>query len=72
MVVPNGGNSRTKHSFVTFYNKEAERAIREYLGYRSLDKDVKLFPASIWCLRKGFIQFEKKTGVRIRPQVLRE
>jgi hypothetical protein len=43
MIVPRGGTSRTKRTWVTFYNEEAEEALREYLGsFQGLNKEEKL------------------------------
>ena len=71
MVAPKGG-SRTKRCWVTFYNEEAERALKEYLGSRELERDAKLFPVSEGYFRKLCKKFEEETGIRITPQVLRE
>ena len=44
VVIPRGSSSRTKRAWVTFYNEEAEKALKEYLGsFDGLDKDEKLF-----------------------------
>jgi integrase len=73
MIVPRGGTSRTKRTWVTFYNEEAEEALREYLGsFQGLNKEERLFPVSDGYFRKKYRKFEKETGVRISPQVLRE
>jgi intergrase/recombinase len=73
MIVPRGGTSRTKRTWVTFYNQEAEEALREYLGsFQGLNKEERLFPVSDGYFRKKYRKFEKETGVRISPQVLRE
>jgi integrase len=73
MIIPNGGTSRTKRTWITFFNEEAEKALKEYLAsFKGLDKDAKLFPVGSFCLRKAFMKFERETGVRIRPQILRE
>jgi integrase len=72
MIIPNGG-SRTKKTWVTFYNEEAEKALKEYLGsFNNSNKDAKLFPASESYFRKQCRGFEKERGIRITPQVLRE
>ncbi|MCC6019615.1 MAG: site-specific integrase [Candidatus Verstraetearchaeota archaeon] len=47
MVIPEKDSSRTKMSRITFYNDEAEEALRKYLGlFNTLDKNGKLFPVS--------------------------
>jgi len=32
MVIPKGSSSRTKRTWITFYNDEAEKALKDYLG----------------------------------------
>ena len=73
MVIPRGGSSRTKRAWVTFYNEEAEQALKEYLGsFDGLDREAKLFPVTETYFRKRCKAFETQTGIRITPQVLRE
>jgi len=44
MVIPEKDSSRTKMSWITFYNDEAEKALREYLGsFDILEKSRRLF-----------------------------
>jgi integrase len=72
MIIPRGG-SRTKRTWVTFYNHEAEEALREYLGsFSNLKREKKLFPFGEHYFRNRCKQFEKERGVKITPQVLRE
>ena len=72
MIIPNGG-SRTKKTWITFFNEEAEKALKEYLGsFNTSNKDAKLFPVSESYFRKQCQGFEKERGIRITPQVLRE
>jgi integrase len=73
MVIPEKDSSRTKMSWITFYNDEAEEALRKCLGlFNTLDKDGRLFPVSEAYFRKKCKAFERKTGIRITPQILRE
>jgi len=73
MIIPKGSSSRTKRSWITFYNDEAEEALKEYLGsFNGLDKEAKLFLASEIYFRKRCKAFERETGIRISPQILRE
>ncbi len=74
MIFPKGG-SRTKRVWVTFYNEEAEEALKEYLGsFEGLKsrKEEKLFPVSEKYFRIRYRTFESWNGIRITPQVLRE
>jgi integrase len=73
MVIPEKDSSRTKMSWITFYNGEAEEALREYLGsFDSLEKSRRLFSVSEAYFRRRCKAFERKTGIRITPQILRE
>jgi integrase len=73
MIIPEKDSSRTKMSWITFYNDEAEEALREYLGsFNGLEKDRKLFPVTETYFKKRCKAFERKTGIRITPQILRE
>ena len=73
MVIPRSGSSSTKHTWITFYNEEAERALRDYLGsFKNLDKEAKLFPVCEGYFSERCKAFERETGIRITPQILRE
>lgn len=71
MVIPRKRSSRTKHTFVTFYNEECEKVLREYLSNRKERSSDRLFAIShekfceIW--RTGY----EKTDIKITPRVLR-
>jgi integrase len=71
MIIPSGHAGNTKRSWVTFFNGEAEQALRKYLTTRR-DGSPKLFRIS----PQGFIDVWKhasqESGVRVTPQVLRE
>jgi integrase len=69
MITPNK-NSRTKNSYITFFNAEAEVVLKKYLDTRN-HKYSTLFPATR-TLNKIFTRIKKKTGINITPQVLRE
>jgi len=73
MIIPKGSTSRTKRTWITFYNDEAEEALKEYLGsFNGLNKEAKLFPVSENYFRKRCSAFKKETGIKISPQILRE
>jgi hypothetical protein len=60
-------------SWITFCNDGVERAFREYLGlFSNLDKNGRLFLVSEAYFKKECKAFERKTGIRITPQILRE
>jgi len=68
-----GDSSRTKRTWITFYNDEAEDALKEYLGsFESLNKQARLFPVTETYFRKRWIAFEKERKLKLSPQVLRE
>jgi len=70
---PEKDSSRTKMSWITFYNDEAEEALKEYLGsFDILEKSRRLFSVSEAYFRRRCKAFERKTGIRITPQILRE
>jgi site-specific recombinase XerD len=47
MIAPKGNSSRTKHTWITFYNEEAEATLKEYLGSsKTLNKEARLFPVT--------------------------
>jgi len=68
MIKPTKNQSRTKHTWISFFNAEAEKALREYLVSRR-DTDLRLFPmVNLKLIKKAC----KETGIHITPQVLRE
>ena len=71
MVVPNNHSGNTKRSWVTFFNEEAERALREYLSIRD-DDSPKLFRISPHTFIRIWKEGYDRTGVKITPQVLRQ
>lgn len=72
MIVPIMRQSRTKHTWITFYNKEAERLISEYITNRQMVEKDRLFPVTETYFRKKCLKIEEKNGIRITPQILRE
>jgi site-specific recombinase XerD len=71
MIVPNGHDGGTKRSWVTFFNHEAERALKEYLATRK-DGSPKLFRISPQTFIDVWRYACQDSGIRITPQVLRE
>ena len=70
MIIPDKNGSRTKRTWVSFFNEEAKEALEEYLATR-IDDDPRLFRLS---LRQThfFAVARVKTDLQITPQVLRE
>jgi integrase len=71
MVIPNNHNGGTKRSWVTFFNEEAERALKEYLATRK-DGSPKLFRISTHAFLDVWKYASQESEVKITPQVLRE
>ena len=69
MLIPSH-NSRTKHSYISFYNEEAERELKEYLRQNHLDS--KLFSVTWNAYYKAQRKVHKKTVVKVNPQILRQ
>jgi len=68
LIKPRKNQSRTKHTWISFFNEEAEKTLNEYLVTRK-DSDPRLFPiVNLKLIKKAC----KETGIRITPQVLRE
>jgi integrase len=70
MIIPRH-ESKTKRSFITFYNEEAESLLKEWLKIRPKRTD-KLFPMNTNKSHRIFMEARKKTGINITPQILRE
>ena len=73
MVIPPNEGSRTKKTWVTFFNEETLEALKAYLGpLENLDPKRKLFLVTETYFRKRCNAFYKETGIKITPQTLRE
>jgi len=71
MIIPNNHDGGTKRSWVTFFNEEAELALKEYLATRK-DGSLKLFRISPHSFIDIWKYASRESGIRITPQVLRE
>ncbi len=71
MVKPENSSSRTKRTWVSFFNCEADEILRQYLANRDND-DERLFPISRRWLERTFQNTSKRSGIQITPQMLRE
>ncbi len=69
MLIPNIHNGQTKHSWITFYNSEAEAIMKQYLNGKN--SDGKVFDISRNQVARIFQENNKKTGIKIAPQTLR-
>ncbi|TET26548.1 MAG: hypothetical protein E3J73_04285 [Candidatus Bathyarchaeum sp.] len=70
MIIPNNHNGDTKRSWVTFFNEEAEQALRGYLKTRT-DSNPKLFRISPQTFIDIWKYASQDSEVKITPQVLR-
>jgi len=71
-IVPAKNESETKHSWVSFYNNEAEALLRDYLRIKNLSRSLRLFPFARVKERNLWRSAREKTGLEITPKVLRE
>jgi len=71
MITPNGHEGETKKSWLSFYNDEAEKVLKEYLATRK-DKSNKVFRMSRDHTRKFWEKTREKMSLNITPQRLRE
>jgi len=71
IILPKTDGSRTKRTWATFFNEEAERALRECFGRcKGLTSDSKLFAEK--AVRKTFKRGQERAGIHITPKVLRD
>jgi integrase len=71
ILTPNKENNESKHTWVSFYNGEAEKALNEYLSSRK-DSHSRLFPISKRHVLRIFKRAFEATGIKITPQMLRD
>jgi integrase len=77
MIIPNNGRGTfraTKNTFVTFFNSEAKRVLKQFISLREIGEEEKIF-------RKGFgksgvtYRWQKaaeKCGIKLKPSDLRD
>lgn len=70
MILPNH-DSKTKRSYITFYNNEAEEVLKQWLKIRPKNSE-RLFPIKTNEKHRIFTKAIQKTGLKITPQILRE
>ena len=64
-------DSRTKRTWVTFYNEEAEKYLKKYLE-KHRSNDGRLFHFSSTSVGRMRNVIKEKTGIHITPQILRD
>jgi integrase len=73
MITPNShGSSRTKHSYVTFYNEETEEVLRQYLESKRKDTRYIFTHDRTGFLNNPWKEVKEETGIYITPRILRE
>lgn len=72
MITPNNHNGETKKSWVSFYNEEAELALKEYLAKKKPSRSERLFPMQRDEVIELWKSAREKTGIDITPQKLRQ
>jgi len=72
MVLPNMTSTATKKRWASFFNQEAEQALREYLNGQEANGDQRLFPWRGDRIDKWFRNASEKSGIKITPKVLRD
>jgi integrase len=71
MIKPKFHNGETKKVWVSFFNMETARVLKQYLESRK-DSNPKLFPMGTSYRERLWFNARAKTALRITPQTLRE
>jgi len=71
MVKPEHNKSRTKRTWISFFNCEAAKLLKQYLANRD-DDNERVFPISRRRIEKIFNNASKISKIYITPQTLRE
>jgi len=72
MITPENHRGETKKSWVSFYNEEAELALKEYLATKKPSRSQRLFPMQQDEVVELWKATREKTGIDITPQKLRQ
>ncbi|KXA98218.1 hypothetical protein AKJ40_03525 [candidate division MSBL1 archaeon SCGC-AAA259M10] len=70
MIEPNH-NSKTKRSYISFYNQETEKVLKKFLPHRKED-DERLFQVGESNVHRKFRKISEKANVKIIPKMLRK
>jgi integrase len=70
MIKPKTHTGDTKKAWISFFNEECEKALKQYMETRS-DNNPKLFPLARKIERRLWYQSREKTGLTVTPQGLR-
>jgi integrase len=72
MITPNNHLGDTKKSWCSFYNEEAEHALKEYLPTKKQLRSKRIFPMQRHEVVDLWKSAREKTGLNITPQKLRQ
>ena len=72
MITPDNHRGETKKSWVSFYNEEAEEALKEYLETKKHSRSQRLFPMQRDEVVELWKAAREKTGMSITPRKLRQ
>jgi intergrase/recombinase len=72
MITPDSHEGETKKSWVSFYNDEAELALKKYLATKKQSRSQRLFPMQRQEVVELWKVAQDKTGINITPQKLRQ
>ncbi len=74
MIIPKGHIGNSKHSWVSFYNEEAEEVLRKYLDLMTVFQKSKgkLFPISSRDFQLEWKEARVRTGLQIKVKDLRD
>ena len=72
MITPRNHEGETKKSWVSFYNEEAEQALKEYLATKKHSRSDRLFPMQRREVVELWRPAREKTGINVTPQMLRQ
>jgi integrase len=72
MAMPDKGTGSTKNTWVTFWNDEADRELRDYLAGRDFASEQRIFPFARSTLKRDWSFASKETDIGITPQKLRQ
>jgi len=70
-IVPNCHSGETKHSYLSFYNDEAEACLRQHEETRCIQGE-KLFAIGHETFLRAWNAARKKTGIYLKPKDLRD
>jgi integrase len=72
MITTDNHKGETKKSWVSFYNDEAEQALKEYLATKKPSRSERLFPMQRDEVVELWKSARESTGINITPQKLRQ